>query len=268
MTGTARPELARRLAAWAATAAWAVAGFVACIGVLYGVTARQASWGGPLWWPVVLDVAAILALSAAGFTAGTLVASRYTAPVVTLGTFLALGFSTQPIVGAGSYWDISPIVAGSWDFGPNAGVATFYRYLPDLPIAQVMFLAGLTLALVAALGLPAGAGDRWVRRATAALTVGGLVIAGTAVGLAGTGRMDAHGMIAVPALHDAASDVPVHYTAVCSHDAVPVCFNPAYAGYLPAVASLLGPAPTGCRPPGRARPCRPGGRQLRTRTRQ
>ena len=61
------------------------------------------------------------------------------------------------------------------------------------------------------------------------------------MGLAGTGRMDAQGMIAIPALHDAASDVPVHYTAVCSHSAVPVCFNPAYAGYLPAVASLLGP---------------------------
>ncbi len=90
----------------------------------------------------------------------------------------------------------------------NAGVGTFYRYLPDLSMAQVMFLAGLTLGLVAALGLPAGAGDRRLRRAAAALTVGGVVVAGTAVGLAGTGRMDAQGMIAIPALHDAAERRP------------------------------------------------------------
>ena len=231
---TARPRWTRLLAPWAATAAWAVAGFVACIGVLYGVTARQASWGGPLWWPVVLDVAAILALSAAGFTAGTLVASRYTAPVVTLGTFLALGFSTQPIVGAGSYWDISPIVAGSWDFGQRRGG----HLLPLSPgpahspgdVPGRPDLGGGSGLWVCP---PAPAGDGCApsnggrsRRRSCWRRHGG--------GLAGTGRMDAHGMIAVPALHDAASDVPVHYTAVCSHAAVPVCLNPAYAGYLPA----------------------------------
>ena len=241
VSGTARPRVARQLAAWAATAAWAAVGYLACAGLLYGVTARRASWGGPLWWPVAVDIAAVLALSAIGFTAGTLLASPYTAPAATLGTFLALGFSTQPIVGAGSYWDISPIVAGPWDFGPNAGVGTFYHYVPDLSIAQVMFLAGLTVALMATLGLTADAGDRRLRRTAAALTATGLLVAGTAVGLAGTGRMDAQGMIAIPALHDAASDVPMRYTPVCSRGAVPICLNPAFAGYLPAVTSALGP---------------------------
>ena len=66
-------------------------------------------------------------------------------------------------------------------------------------------------------------------------------MAGTAVALAGTGKLDAHGMIAIPALHDAASDRPVRYTPVCSHTAIPVCLNPAYAGYLPATAAALAP---------------------------
>jgi hypothetical protein len=79
---------------------------------------------------------------------------------------------------------------------------------------------------MATLGLSAGAGDRRLRQAAAAIAVGGLVVAGTAVGLAGTGRMDAQGMIAIPALHDAASDIPIRYTPVCSHGAVPICFNP------------------------------------------
>jgi hypothetical protein len=241
VTGTARPRVARQLAAWAATAAWAVVGYLVCAGALYAVTARQARWGGPLWWPVAVDIAGVLALSAVGFTAGTYFPNRYTAPVATLGVFLALGFSTQPITGAGSYWDISPIVAGPWDLGPNAGVATFYHYLPDLSMAQVMFLAGLTVAVVATLGLSAGSGDRRVRQTAMALTTAGLLVAGTSVALAGTGRLDAQGMIAIPALHDAASDLPVDYTPVCSHGAVPVCFNPAYVGYLPAVTGALGP---------------------------
>jgi hypothetical protein len=69
----------------------------------------------------------------------------------------------------------------------------------------------------------------------------GLVAAGTAVALAGTGTMDAHGMIAIPALHDAANDRPLRYTPVCGHTTIPVCLNPAYASYLPGAATALAP---------------------------
>ena len=120
-------------------------------------------------------------------------------------------------------------------------MATFYPYLPDLPIAQVMFLAGLTVALLAALALPAGSGGRALRTAAAGLTGAGLLAAGTAVGLAGTGTLDAHGMIAIPALHDAASDQPLQFTPACSRTAIPVCLNPAFASYLPATATALAP---------------------------
>jgi hypothetical protein len=67
------------------------------------------------------------------------------------------------------------------------------------------------------------------------------LVAGTAVALAGTARLDAHGMIAIPALHDAASDRPLRYTPVCSNTAIPVCLNPAYASYLPATRAALAP---------------------------
>jgi hypothetical protein len=97
------------------------------------------------------------------------------------------------------------------------------------------------VAVLGFLGLPAGSGFWWLRRAAAAITAAGLLAAGTAVALAGTGRMDTHGMIAIPALHDAASDLPIRYTPVCSHTAIPVCLNPAYAGYLPAVTAALEP---------------------------
>jgi hypothetical protein len=241
VTITARPRWARLLATWAATTCWAMMGYLGCLAVLYGVTAQQATWGGPLWWPAAVVAMSLPALSALGFAAGTLLPSRFTAPLVAVAAFFMLALSTELIHGSQSYWQISPLVTGPWDIGPDAGAATFYHYLPDLPIAQVMFLAGLTGAVLGALALPAGSGRRWLRRPAAAVAAAGLLAAGTAVALAGTGRMNPHGMIAIPALHDAASDRPVRFTPVCSHATIPVCLNPAYASYLPAVATALEP---------------------------
>jgi len=240
--GTARPRWARQLATWAATTCWAMVAYVGCVGVLYAVTARQAAWGGPLWWPAAVGAASLPAFSAVGFVAGTVFPSRFTAPLVAVAAFVGLAFSTLPIRGSQSYWQVSPVVAGAWDFGANGGVGTFYHYLPDLPIAQVMFMAGLTAVVLGGLGLRAGSGGRWLRRSAAAITAAGLLAAGTAAGLAGTGRLDAHGMIAIPALHDAANDSPIRYTPVCSHAAIPVCLNPAYTSYLPPVTAALEPA--------------------------
>jgi hypothetical protein len=238
---TARPRWARLLAIWAATTCWAIVGYLGCAAALYGVTAQQAPWGGPLWWPAAVVAVGLTTLSAFGFAAGTLVPSRFTAPLAAITAFFALALSTQLIHGSQSFWQISPLVTGPWDIGPNAGLATFYPYLPDLPIAQTMFLAGLTIAALGALALPKGSGGRSLRAGAAAVTAAGLLTAGTAVVLAGTGKLDAHGMIAIPALHDSASDRPTHFTPVCSHTAIPVCVNPAYASYLPGTAAALGP---------------------------
>jgi hypothetical protein len=238
---TARPAWIRQLATWAATTCWALAGYLGCLAVLYGVTGHQASWGGPLWGPAAVAAASLPALSALGFAAGTLGPSRLTAPLAAIAAFFALALSTQLIHGSQSYWQISPVVTGPWDDGADPGVGTFYPHLPDLSIAQVMFLVGLTIALLAALALPRDSGGRRLRAAAAAVTAAGLLTAGTAVKLAGTGTMDAHGMIAIPALHDAANDRPLRFSPVCSQTAIPVCLNPAYAGYLPAVTAALKP---------------------------
>jgi hypothetical protein len=241
VTISARSRWARQLATWAATTVWAIVGYLGCVAALYGVTAQQAAWGGPLWWPVAVVAASLSALSAVGFAAGTLVSSRFTAPVVAIATFFALGLSTQLIDGSQSYWQISPVVTGPWDLGPNPGAGTFYPYLPDLSIAQVMFLSGLTVAVLGVLALPDGRGVRWLRRPAAVIITAGLLGAGTAVALAGTGKLDAHGMIAIPALHDAAHDRPLSYPPVCSQTAIPVCLNPAFTSYLPGTVTALRP---------------------------
>jgi hypothetical protein len=236
------PRLARLLAAWAATACWAVAGCLLCIGVVYWQTSQQASFGGPLWWPAAVAVATMPLLAALGFVAGVLVPSRFTAPAVAVATFFVTAISTELIDGGQSFWQVSPIVSGPWEIPSDPGVATFYPYLPDMSIVQLMFLIGLTVAVVAGgLGLRRGSAARRSRSVAAAAVVLGLLAAGTGVGLAGTARVDAHGMLAIPAIHNAADDRPLRYTPVCSHGAIPVCVNPAYASYLPTVASALKP---------------------------
>jgi hypothetical protein len=247
---TARPRWSRQLATWAATTAWAEVACLSCVAAVYVVTARQASWGGPLWWPVAVSAAGVPALTAIGFAAGTWFPGRFVTPLVTVAVFFGFAFGTQVTSGDHSYWQISPLTAGAFDIGADSGVATFYRYLPDLSIAQVMFSTGLTLAILEALcwsgasGAGAWSGARSrprMRRLVAAVTTAGLAAAGTAVALAGTGRLDPHGMIVIPALHDAASDQPVRYTPVCSRTPIQVCLHPAYAAFLSAVASVAGP---------------------------
>ena len=242
MTITARPRWARLLATWAATTCWALVGYLGCLAVLYGVTAHQASWGGPLWWPAAVAAASLPALLRPRVRRRALVPpSRFTAPLAAIAAFFVLALSTELIVGSQSYWQVSPIVAGPWDVGPDAGVATFYPYLPDLSIAQVMFLAGLTVALLAALALPGGSGGRRLRAAAAASPRPACWRPGPPSRWPEPASMDAHGMIAIPALHDAANDRPVRFTPVCSQTAIPVCLNPAYASYLPAIAAALEP---------------------------
>src|SRR5207302_4816845 len=133
-----------------ATTCWAMAGYVACVGVVYLITARRATWGGPLWWPAAVGAVGIAALCAFGFAAGALFPSRFTTPLATVIAFCWLGFGTSSAHDSHSLWLVSPLVSGSANVGADPGVATFYHYLPDLAIAQVMFLAGLTLALLGA----------------------------------------------------------------------------------------------------------------------
>jgi hypothetical protein len=238
VTVTAQPRWAGQLATWAATTCWAIGTYLGCVAVLYGVTAHQGAWGGPPLWPVAVGAAGVAALCAVGFAAGAYFPGRFIAPLTAFAAFLVLEVAFNIAANSHSpYALISPV---STQGALRADSGIFYHYLPDLSIAQVMFLAGLAAAALGALGLPAKSGGRWLRRTAAAVTAAGLVAAGTAVGLAGTARIEAHGVV-IPALHDAASDRPIPYSPVCGHSVVPVCLHPAYRAYLPAVTAALAP---------------------------
>ena len=239
VAGTARPRWTAQLATCGATAIWAVAAYLAFVGVMFAVYARQGLIGTPPWWWVAVGATAVTAFSAAGFAVGVFFPSRFAAALAAFGGFLAMAMSSQTGFSHTSGWALILPTNSNGNFQPDSGI--LYPYLPDLPIARIIFFAGLAVAAVAVLGLPARAGGPWLRRAAAVVALAGAAAAGTAVWLAGTARLGPHGLV-IPALHDAASDQLTPYTPVCRPDTgVPVCLSPAYRRYLPELATALRP---------------------------
>ena len=239
VTATARPRFAAQLATWAATAIWAVGAYLVFVGVMFGVYAHQGVQGSPPWWWVAVGAAAVTAFSAVGFAVGAFFPGRFAAPLAAFGGFLVMIMSSQAGFRDTSGWALILPTNSNSNYEPASGI--FYPYLPELPIARMMFLAGIAAVALGLLGLPASAGGLRLRRAAAVVTCAGVAAAGTAIGLAGTARLGPYGMV-IPALHDAANDRPIRYTPVCGHAAgVPVCLNPAYRRYLPDVTAALRP---------------------------
>jgi hypothetical protein len=239
VTATARPRWVAQLVTWAAAAVWAVGGYLVFVGAMFGVYAHQGVGGSPPWWWVAVGAVAVAAFSAAGFAVGAFFPSRFAAPLAAFGGFLVMVMSSQTGFRHTSGWALILPSNSNGNYEPVSGV--FYRYLPDLPIARMLFLAGIAVAVLGLLGLPARAGGPGLRWAAAVVTLVGVAAAGTAVGLAGTAWRGPHGMV-IPALHDAANDQPIPYTPVCGRAAgVPVCLNPAYRPYLADVTGALRP---------------------------
>jgi len=239
VTTAARPRWVAQLATWAATAIWAVAAYLLFVGLMFAMYARQGVTGTPPWWWVAVGAAAVTALTAAGFAVGAFWPSRFAAPAAAFGAILVLLMSSQTGFHHGDGWAMILPTNSNGSFQNDSGIS--YPWLPDLPIARIMFLAGITAAVLGLTGLPARAGGPGLRRAAAAVVAAGLALAGTGVGLVSTARLTAEGM-AIPALHDAADDAPIAYTPACGRAAgVPVCLNPAYGRWLPAITGALAP---------------------------
>jgi len=249
---TVRPAWARQASALGATLFWLLLTFLAGVAALYIDVARQATWGGPPLWPVAVGVVEVATFAVIGFTAGALFPGRFTAPLAAIGTFLlaeigyhaALG--VQP--GTSTYALLSPSTAV-----PLGDDGVFYHVAPDLAIAQVMFMGGITIALLGLLTLApvfrlsyrefwSGVSrvGRWLCVAGVALLAAGVAASWTAFALTGTARLGVSGWI-IPALHDATSDQPVPYTPDCAGTSFKVCVHPAFSAYLDAANMALQP---------------------------
>ena len=225
LASTPRNPYARTLAAWLVSLGWMAAFYVALAAAYLSITATQATWGGPQWWPVIAGLVALIMCSAGGFALGLLLRTRFATPLAAVGTLaVIMGLMSAAVNSNAAIGLLSPLYPA---FGLNALV--FYAPQPDLSILKIVCYVGV---LGLALGLAAWhfRADRpSVRRAGAALLAAGLAVTATAAGLDATARVGNHG-VTVPAFHNAAAGHAVPYTPVCSHTRLPVCVHPAYDG--------------------------------------
>jgi hypothetical protein len=247
---TVRPAWARQLTALAATMFWLMLAFLAAVAVLYAKIASAVSWGGPPLWPVAVGVTGLVTIGVVGFTCGVLFPGRFTAPLVAIGAVLVHLIGTHPVnqPGLSSPHDLLSLSTSL----PAYDMGVFFHVPLDVPIAQIMFMGGITLAALGLLALKpalrrpagvfsAGGTGRWLAGVSLALVAAGVAASVTAYDLTGTAKLTAAGW-EIPALHDAAADRPVPYTPDCASSAGSrVCVHPAFGGYLAGVAAAFDP---------------------------
>jgi hypothetical protein len=249
---TVRPAWARQAAALGGTLFWLLLAFLIGVAALYIDTARQATWGGPPVWPVVVGVVEVTTFAVIGFAVGALFPGRFAAPLAAIGTFVLAYVGFHAALGVtpltGTYALLSPATAV-----PLGDDGVFYHVAPDVAIVQVMFMGGICVALAAVVVLAplgrvsfrgtrsvAGRASRWLLVTGAALLAAGVAASSTAFALAGTAKVTLSGWD-IPALHDAASDQPVPYTPDCAGTSFKVCLHPAFSIYLRDVNAVLQP---------------------------
>jgi hypothetical protein len=210
---------------------------------------------------VFVGLACVTVVTVLGFAAGVFFPGRFTAPLAAIAVFFLFQVGFRQVLGmsasSGTYALLSPDTGA-----PGVDLGTYYHVAPDVSMVQVMFMAGIAVALFGVLGLAQGLheaglgggraalravaarGDGWLLRAVAAaLTACGVAATAVAFSLAGTARPDAAtGGWEIPALHSAATDRPVSFTPDCtSASGFQVCVHPAFGFDLNRVAAELDP---------------------------
>lgn len=223
----------RAVLTWAATTGWAVLAYLATAVTIFAITAGQATWGGPVWWPVVVGLVALITCSAIGFAFGRRFPGRFTAPLVAIGTLLAMAAGMEAAAGGVRLGLLSPLFPAL-----DLQSAVFYDVRPDLAETQLVFLAGVLAIALGALAL--GTRHEWlrVRRGGTSAVAAGFLLVSVAATLVTTGTTDHRGLT-IPLLHNATSDQPVAYTPACSTDRLPVCVHPAYATELTTLSTVV-----------------------------
>jgi hypothetical protein len=258
VAATPRAAWARHAVALGATECWLLLAFLAGVAALYVQIALQATWGGPPLWPVFVGAVGVIVVTVIGFTCGTLFPGRFTAPLVAVAVAVLVFAGLHAALSVTATSSKSALLSPGTS-PPKVDVGVFYHVLPDVPIAQVMFMGGITVALLGVLSLAPVlrklasngwpvrgtlvAGDGWWLRVIAVvLLAAGLAASWTAYSLAGTAKLTATGW-EIPALHDAASDKPVPFVPDCTSGpgGFQVCIHPAFSGYLSEVAAGLDP---------------------------
>jgi len=233
LASTPRDPWQRTMLTAASTCGWALAAYLAATAVVFSLTAANATWGHPAWWPVAAGAAAIVGGTAVGHAAGRLVPSRFTAPLAALAVYALMTGTMEAALHRAPLGMLSPIYDST---GLNASV--FYRTTPDLAVLQICVYLGLA---VIGIGLSARPRLQHLaeRRGPVIVTAVGLGLTTVAVAVAATARVtDPTASLAW--FGTSATDSPVAYRPACSDQTpVRVCVHPAYTDELATVSTVV-----------------------------
>lgn len=216
---TPRPELARRLTTWTATAAWGLFVYGLLVMVVLVVTYQRATWGAPSIWPISVGALTLPAYAALGYALGYRLPSRFVAPLVAVGLFAGQYLAASPRL---PFALLSPAVALDY--------RVWFGVKPDgIGLPQALLLIGLAMI---------GLGSLAIRRRMS-LSHWGVVLSGVA--------FVALGVITLPPTNPATATAAtpnegwqryelIPYEPVCEDGTVTVCVHPAYEPVLEEIA--------------------------------
>ena len=211
LSSTPRPPAARDLTTWAGTALWGAAVYATLAAVLLSVTWWNATWGAPPPGYLLVGLLAVVANSAVGYAAGYYLPSRFIAPLVAIGLFVA---QFAPI----NYSWVALLLPAPTDLvQPDV-----FAQVPGVAVQQGLWFCGVGAVALAAVV----AGGRRGDGASRALLAGALLLC--AAGFAAS--------MVTPSLMFAKA-APLEY--VCEEGGITVCVHPAYERLLPQAAEVV-----------------------------
>lgn len=196
-----------------ATAIWYSGGYATVVLAAMTVTGANATWGGPVWWPVATGWLALMVCTGIGYLSGRFIPGLFVAPIVAVVAWLGSGLL--------SALD-TPLRVLSPAFYPS-GLDPVVGVQPDVAGTQIAWFGGLLVGLVGVLAISHGAG-----RLSA-------LLAPVAVVLLGIGLLSAPSSAATTDAVAPAERPPPE----CEPGVPTVCVHPAYAGILPELAPRL-----------------------------
>lgn len=215
---TPRPAAPRDLVSWAAALVWGLLAYLAAGATTLTLAARDATWGTPSPFPMVVGLGTLVAATALGYLAGLWVPSRFTASLAAAGLLVALA---MPIPDPNAnYQRLSP-----WFWLDPGDYLPYHRAWSEQSLALLPWLGGIVGLALAGIALR----REWSRRTLAVGAVSAIMAAVAALPLLNVGLQ----------LDWRASDVA--YQPVCRDGAVQVCGHPAYVGMFDDLASAAEP---------------------------
>lgn len=219
---TPHPALTRRLATYAGASLCGIAVYCLIGLAIIAFSWSRASWGGPIFGPMLVGLVAVPAYAALGFAVGRRLPGRFTPPLAVL----ALLF-LQTFVGQQREWYafLSPAV--------SINGSVWWGIRPDLALQQSAFLLSVGGAALASVALPSR--FRWP--AALGVAVCALLVVG-AVALVWRAA-PVHGGQELSTDPRYRSFPVIPYAPICAEAPLTVCVHPAYRASLDDTTATL-----------------------------